>query len=141
MIKKLGLTTATLSILLLSGCGGGGSKNSNNTSNSNTNQLKAKHAIVIYHNMTKGSCISTILKPNYLINPIIFEEANNVSCEETYGRPTTSDLKGAYCREEETEYGGDVSCVVGFDDYGSAALNKKYTNSYTTYIFGDMPIL
>lgn len=136
MMKQLGLITIALSALLLSGCGGSKKKDSN------TKKLKAKNAIGIYHNMSKGSCLLSILKPNYFINPIIFEEANTASCQHTYGRPTTSDIKGAYCRESTSEVGGNVSCVIGFDDYGDGALNKKTNDlSVAEYIIGDMPIL
>ncbi|RUM70395.1 MAG: hypothetical protein DSZ12_02450 [Sulfurovum sp.] len=93
MIKKLGLTTATLSILLLSGCGGGGN---DTTTPTITEQMKTKDGIVIYHETNSAFC--EVMKA-YFANPSVknvkniltYSTNNSIGCD-AYGRTATSNL-------------------------------------------------
>lgn len=107
-MKKLGLVTVALSALLLNACGG--------SSESTTDKLKKRNAIEIYHNATTGSCIMDNIVPNTIINPEIHEYANTVSCA-TFNRGAHSTAYGEYCREFDAQEGGNIACVLGFDDF------------------------
>lgn len=116
MMKRLGLTTIALSVLLLSGCGSSKKKSTDtNTSidKNTTEQMKERDAIRIAHSYPDEACDSQIkseLARKGAKDIIISIEDNNVSCQ-TYGRINTD--KGN-C--SESIYGGhENACVVGMN--------------------------
>lgn len=123
MLKKLGLsTTVLLSAILLNGCGSEDSK-------SDIEKLKDKSAIEIYHNVQSASgCSAENFPTNPYIDPIFYILDNTATCQNTFGRPLTSDLKGTYCREYDSEDGGNNACVVGFEDFRASANKELIIN-------------
>jgi len=129
MIKKLGLTTAALSVLLLSGCGGG-------SSDDNTENFSNKKIIVIIKEINSAGCTlieNGIKQEPDLKNPIVESTSINTTCA-TYNR-TATDIKSTtggncaeqtlleYLEDENEKIPSDISiledktksCVVGFD--------------------------
>ena len=113
-MKKLGLATVALSVLLLSGCGGGGSK-------STTEKMKERTTIVITHNYPDEICKSQQLKNELaaegITDIITSVEDNSVSCQ-TYGRTNN----GSTCYEH-TLGGYPNACVVGANASSSVAID------------------
>ena len=107
MLKKIGLTTLTLSALLLSGCGGGGS---------DKNPMDSKNYIVILKNVPSGICESQIYRDllSENLNGVITEErSNSVHCGD-YGKNNDQIECGIeYYSGAES---GNVACVVGADE-------------------------
>ena len=127
-MNKIVLTGITLSALLLSGCGGGG--------DSTTDKLKKRNAIDIYHNALRGNCVPENIVPNSVLNPEIHEYENTVSCA-TFGRNTHSTAYGEYCREYDASEGGDIACVIGFDDFTSRKMSKMVSDEEEQNIISD----
>ena len=105
MIKKLGITTLILSVLLLTGCGGGSDKN----------PMNDKNYIVILKNVPSGICESQayrdILSEN-LRGVLTEERSNTVNCG-NYGKQNDQVECGIeYYSGAST---GNVACVVGTD--------------------------
>ena len=118
-MKKLGLATVALSVLLLSGCGGGGSKSTGNKST--IEKMKEKTGIIITHNYPDEVCKSQRLKNELaaegLTDIITSIEDNSVSCQ-TYGRANN----GAICIEQ-TLGGYPNACVIGANTSSSVAID------------------
>ncbi|RUM75198.1 MAG: hypothetical protein DSZ12_04140 [Sulfurovum sp.] len=124
MIKKLELTTATLSILLLSGCGGGGN---DTTTPTITEQMKTKDGIIIYHETTLAFC--EVMKDYFVKfatedvkNVLTYHTNNSIGCD-TYGRTTTNCYETTLADYNSNLQLEDISiyedsshaCVIGID--------------------------
>jgi len=120
MIKKLGLTTITLSLLLLSSCG------SSKSTPTLTSQMKHKDKILIVHNTKAEYCtiLANSARSAGRKDVLIDTPANTVNCA-TYGRKN-ADIDDAYnCIESSLAYKAEreedisryednaTACVIG----------------------------
>ena len=119
MIKKLGLTTVTLSMLLLSGCGG--ESGNNNTTPTITEQMKTKDSIIIYHETNLAFC--EVMKAYFsnssvedIKNVLTYHTNNNIGCN-AYGRTTTTNLNSnGNCYELTLADLTDFDSSINLDD-------------------------
>jgi len=109
-MKKLGLVTVALSVLLLSGCGGSKKKDSKK------DPMNDKRYIAIWTEIASGICESAefrhvIVEAGASDDVLIKETSGNTSCE-TYGKKN-DDNECAMGRIGN----GDKNCVAGFNTF------------------------
>jgi len=91
MLKKLILSTAVLSALLLNGCGGGSKQKTK------TQEITERDGVLIFHGTNESMCsiMANSFKKNNEVKDIISDSpANTVSCN-TYGK-----VEGVNCEND-----------------------------------------
>ena len=114
-MKKLGLATVALSVLLLSGCGGSKKKD----------PMNDKKYVIILTNISSGICESAEYRNRLSLRMgglLTKETANNTSCG-TYGKKND----GNECGQEDAPVNvrGNKNCVVGFDTLDGQGKQTK----------------
>jgi len=114
-MKKLGLATVALSVLLLSGCGGSKKKD----------PMKDKRYIGIWTEVASGICETAefrhiVVEAGASNDVLIKETSGNTSCA-TYGKKNDDNE----CAMERIG-NGDKNCVAGFNAY--TGKQAKITN-------------
>ena len=124
MMKRLGLITIALSVLLLSGCGNNKSKNIDKNI---SEKIEERDLIRIAHNYPDEACNSQLkneLSTKGIKNIIISIENNNVSCE-TYSRINNND---GNCSESIYSTHPNA-CVVGMNDPDGVLFDTETNTS------------
>jgi len=125
MMKRLGLTTIALSVLLFSGCG---NKKSKNIDKNISEKIEERDLIRIAHNYPDEACNSQLkneLSSKGIKDIIISIEDNNVSCE-TYSRINNND---GNCSESIHNSIHPNACVVGMNDPDGVLFDTETNTS------------
>jgi len=118
MIKKIGLTTMALSVLLLSGCGGG---------SDDSKSIKDRKVILILKDVKSGICESKEYRDllSQKLTAVLTEErSNSIQCSD-YGK--INDMRECGIEHYTGSNRGNKACVVGTDGPRSKKQNKKVT--------------
>jgi len=120
-MKKLGLASAVLSMLLLGGCGG----------SNNTDTIKSKKFVIIFTNAQAGACETSALRDQLAVAGYQDFDTRETSLDTrcaTFGKVTDKNCK--YIAWTGTP--GNVNCVVGVNSIRTGKLASD-ADMYETF--------